>query len=267
MALAAEQAVEIEASTTSRCGCCGTWPGRFGTRSTTIPTFSRCGWRRRPCRGHAKRGSQLTWTWAPVVLPSPSRGSCLFLFRRQAPAQQMDPAMQPEARQQMQHRMFRLPLGDWHVAGMGQVFPVVTTRGPDNGEGGELRRTEWYLTQPALMANLESPSRRLVLRTTLNFACAVLAALRGPRSRGECTRRCWTRASICVRSGRCTASWPRTRRSVSVGRSAAIPTTRSPRWNRPSPKMGSKKCRNQRNMSLMRCLSKTLLSSSQGPGK
>ena len=27
----------------------------------------------------------------------------------------------------------------------------------------------WYLTQPALMANLKSPSRRLVLRTTLNF--------------------------------------------------------------------------------------------------
>ena len=73
--------------------------------------------------------------------------------------------MEPEAGHQMQHRMFRLPLGDWHVAGMGQVFPVVTTGGPDNGDGGELRRTEWYLTQPALMANLESPSRRLALRT------------------------------------------------------------------------------------------------------
>ena len=44
--------------------------------------------------------------------------------------------MQPEAGHQMQHRMFRLPLGDWHVVGMGQVFPVVTTGGPDNGEGG-----------------------------------------------------------------------------------------------------------------------------------
>ena len=92
----------------------------------------------------------------------------LFLLPRQAPAQQMDPAMEPEAGHQMQHGMFRLPLGDWHVAGMGQVFPVVTTGGPDNGEGGELRRTEWHLTQPALMANLERPSRRLVLRTTLN---------------------------------------------------------------------------------------------------
>ncbi len=57
---------------------------------------------------------------------------------------------------------------------------------------------------------------------------AVLAALRGPRSR-KCTRRCWTRASICVRSGRCTASWPRTGRSGSAGPSAATRTTRSPR--------------------------------------
>ena len=100
----------------------------------------------------------------------------LLLLPRQAPAQQMDPAMEPEAGHQMQHRMFRLPLGDWHVAGMGQVFPVVTTGGPDNGEGGELRRTEWYLTQPALMANLESPSRRLVLRTTLNFEGVTLGS-------------------------------------------------------------------------------------------
>ena len=100
----------------------------------------------------------------------------LLLLPRQAPAQQMDPAMEPEAGHQMQHRMFRLPLGDWHVVGMGQVFPVVTTGGPDNGVGGELRRTEWYLTQPALMANLESPSRRLVLRTTLNFEGVTLGS-------------------------------------------------------------------------------------------
>ncbi|MYC66694.1 MAG: hypothetical protein F4X12_10220 [Acidobacteriia bacterium] len=93
----------------------------------------------------------------------------LFLLPRQAPAQHMDHPMEPEAGHQMQHGMFRLPLGDWHVVGMGQVFPVVTTGGPDNRDGGELRRTEWYLTQPALMTNLESPSRRLVLRTTLNF--------------------------------------------------------------------------------------------------
>ena len=43
----------------------------------------------------------------------------LLLLPRQAPAQQADPAMEPEAGHRMQHRMFRLPLGDWHVAGDG----------------------------------------------------------------------------------------------------------------------------------------------------
>jgi len=93
----------------------------------------------------------------------------LCLLPRQASAQHMHPATEPEAGNQMPHRMFRLSLGNWHIVGMGQVFPVVTTGGPDNRDGDELRRTEWYLTQPALMANLESPSRRLVLRTTVNF--------------------------------------------------------------------------------------------------
>ena len=119
------------------------------------------------------------YTHRPVATARAVVTSALFfllLLPRQAPAQQMDPAMEPEAGRQMRHRMFRLPLGDWHVAGMGQVFPVVTTGGPDNGEGGELRRTEWYLTQPALMANLESPSRRLVLRTTLNFEGVTLGS-------------------------------------------------------------------------------------------
>ena len=100
----------------------------------------------------------------------------LLLLPRQAPAQHMDHPMEPEAGHEMQHGMFRLPLGDWHVVGMGQVFPVVTTGGADNGEGGELRRTEWYLTQPALMANLESPSRRLVMRTTLNVEGVTLGS-------------------------------------------------------------------------------------------
>ena len=100
----------------------------------------------------------------------------LFLLPRHAPAQHMHPPMEPEAGQHMQHRMFRLPVGDWHAVAMGQVFPVVTRGGPDNGDGGELRRTEWYLTQPALMANLESPSRRIVLRTTLNFEGVTLGS-------------------------------------------------------------------------------------------
>ena len=76
------------------------------------------------------------------------------------------------------------PRGDWHVVGMGQVFPLVTTGGPDNGEGGELRRTEWFLTQPALMANLESPSRQLVLLTTLNVEGVTLGS--GELTYGGC---------------------------------------------------------------------------------
>ena len=43
-------------------------------------------------------------------------------------------------------------------------------------------------------------------------------------------QRCYTRASIYVRSGRCTPPWPRTKRSGTAGPSATIPTTRSPRW-------------------------------------
>ena len=43
----------------------------------------------------------------------------LLLLPRQAPAQQAEAAMETEAGNQMQHRMFRLSLGDWDVAGMG----------------------------------------------------------------------------------------------------------------------------------------------------
>ena len=127
-------------------------PGRFSQTSVPMARYS----------------CTCTDPWRPPA-PSPRRhsSSCGCSHGRR-PRNRWTPAMQPEAGHQMQHRMFRLPLGDWHVAGMGQVFPVVTTGGPDNGEGGELRRTEWHLTQPALMANLERPSRRLVLWTTLN---------------------------------------------------------------------------------------------------
>lgn len=58
--------------------------------------------------------------------------------------------------------------GGWHVMGMAQAFPVVsTTLSAD--EGTALDATEVYLTQPALMFNVESPDSRVVLRTTLNF--------------------------------------------------------------------------------------------------
>jgi hypothetical protein len=52
---------------------------------------------------------------------------------------------------------------------MAQLFPIVTIGDVGGTAGGPLRRTEVYLTQPAVMANLESAGSRFVLRTTLNF--------------------------------------------------------------------------------------------------
>ncbi len=59
--------------------------------------------------------------------------------------------------------------GGWTLTGMAQAFPVVTFGAPGEDEAHPLRKTDFYLTQPALMANLESPGQRVVLRTTLNF--------------------------------------------------------------------------------------------------
>lgn len=67
------------------------------------------------------------------------------------------------------HEMWMAELGGgWHLLGMAQAFPIVTVGAPGE-EGSPLHETEWYLTQPAVMANLESPGQRWVLRTTLNF--------------------------------------------------------------------------------------------------
>ena len=66
------------------------------------------------------------------------------------------------------HRMAMQPLGDgWTLMGMAQAFPIVTAGLGD--ESSALRETEPYLTQPALMINLESPGSAFVLRSTLNF--------------------------------------------------------------------------------------------------
>ena len=101
----------------------------------------------------------------------------LLLLPRQAPAQQMDPAMEPRSGAPDATPDVPAPAGRLaRRRGWARSFPWSPPGGPDNGEGGELRRTEWYLTQPALMANLESPSRRLVLRTTLNFEGVTLGS-------------------------------------------------------------------------------------------
>ena len=69
----------------------------------------------------------------------------------------------------MSHRMWMQPLGGgWTLMGMAQAFPIVSTSF-DADEGSPLDKTEVYLTQPAVMFNVESPGSRVALRTTLNF--------------------------------------------------------------------------------------------------
>ncbi len=68
-----------------------------------------------------------------------------------------------------QHEMWmRAVGGGWQLMGMGQLFPIVTIGSPFDRET-PLHRTEWSVTQPAAMLNLESPGGRVTLRTTLNF--------------------------------------------------------------------------------------------------
>jgi hypothetical protein len=59
--------------------------------------------------------------------------------------------------------------GGWTLSGMAQAFPIVTSGAPGAEEDEPFHETAFYLTQPAVMANLESPGRRVVLRATLNF--------------------------------------------------------------------------------------------------
>lgn len=67
------------------------------------------------------------------------------------------------------HEMWIAPVGaGWRLVAMAQAFPVVTLGAPGR-EGSALHRTEAFLTQPALMANLESAGGVLALRTTLNL--------------------------------------------------------------------------------------------------
>ena len=71
---------------------------------------------------------------------------------------------------QLHAQMLRVPVGDnWNLFGMGQVFPVLTTPLPGGAGGDPVRRTGWYMTQPAVMANVEREGGRVALRTTLNF--------------------------------------------------------------------------------------------------
>ena len=64
--------------------------------------------------------------------------------------------------------MWMQPIGGgWQLMGMAQVIPTVTTASPWR-DGTVLKASGVYATQPAIMADLASPGRRVVLRTTLN---------------------------------------------------------------------------------------------------
>jgi hypothetical protein len=58
--------------------------------------------------------------------------------------------------------------GDWMVIGMAQAFPTATISLPSADES-PLERRGLYVTQAALMFNVEAPRSVVSLRTTLNF--------------------------------------------------------------------------------------------------
>ena len=69
----------------------------------------------------------------------------------------------------MQHEMAMFDLGGgWMVIGMAQAFAIGTIALPAD-DGTPLDERALYLTQPAIMFNVESPLSRVSLRTTLNF--------------------------------------------------------------------------------------------------
>ena len=86
-------------------------------------------------------------------------------------AQDRDPAQEEEVPPAAMagDDMWNAALGKgWRAFGMAQLLPVVTIAAP-SVEDSPLSVTKWYLTQPALMLNLEGPGQRVALRTTLNL--------------------------------------------------------------------------------------------------
>jgi hypothetical protein len=81
----------------------------------------------------------------------------------------MHDAMSGRRHAAMRMDMVMSPLGGgWMLLGMAQAF-VMTTWAAPRDPSNALHATESYLTQPALMANVEGPGSRVVLRTTLNL--------------------------------------------------------------------------------------------------
>src|SRR5262245_19018357 len=71
--------------------------------------------------------------------------------------------------EEMSHEMPMLELGGgWMLIGMAQLMPTFTASLPTDA-GTPLERSGLYVTQPAIMTNLESKRSAISLRTTLNF--------------------------------------------------------------------------------------------------
>lgn len=69
----------------------------------------------------------------------------------------------------MKHEMLMRELaGGWQLLGMAQAFAMTTGAAPRD-PGSPLHGTESYLTQPAVMVNVQSPGAVVVLRSTLNL--------------------------------------------------------------------------------------------------
>src|SRR5688572_16373666 len=75
----------------------------------------------------------------------------------------------PDATHQGHGRMSMVDFGGgWMALGMAQVFPAVTFAFPGE-DNTPLDEVGVYLTQPAVMFNVEAPQSRVVLRTTINL--------------------------------------------------------------------------------------------------
>jgi hypothetical protein len=99
--------------------------------------------------------------------------SLLLACAREAVSQHVHPTQTDSTPQEKLHqghgRMTMLDFGGgWMALGMAQVFPTVTIAAPKR-DGTPLDRVGFYLTQPAVMFNVESPGSRIAIRTTINL--------------------------------------------------------------------------------------------------
>jgi hypothetical protein len=93
-------------------------------------------------------------------------GATAAQAQHQAHGGHASPAEDPAPIQEHLHWMFDLG-GGWHLAAMGQIFPIAA--GGLAPESSRLRHANVYLTQPAAMVNVESAGARFALRVTPNF--------------------------------------------------------------------------------------------------